>query len=123
MADRLSATAAAREAIRHLRAARGQTLMFVQSAGCCAGSTPMCFAAGEFITGEADLLLGEVEGCSYYIDSRLYRAWNSPELILDVAAGEPEGFSLGPGGGQRFVIRERAVPAAPRAGQPAREER
>lgn len=113
MPSRLSATPAAREAIRHLRADRGQALMFVQSAGCCAGSTPMCFTAGEFITGESDLLLGQVEGCSFYIDSRLYRAWNSPELVLDVATGEPEGFSLGPGGGRRFVIREGAASPAP----------
>lgn len=87
MTARLAATPAAREAIRRPRAGRGQSLMFVQSAGCCAGSTPMCFTAGEFITGEGDLLLGEAEGCSFSIDSRLYRAWNSPELVLDLAAG------------------------------------
>lgn len=105
-AARISATPAAREAIRRLRAARGHPLMFVQSGGCCDGSAPMCFPSGEFITGDADLLLGEVEGCSFYIDSRLYHAWNDPALVLDVATGEPGGFSLGPGGGLHFVIRE-----------------
>jgi uncharacterized protein (DUF779 family) len=59
---RISATPAAREAVIRLRAARGYPLMFVQSRGCCAGSTPMCFPAGEFITGHVDLLLGEIEG-------------------------------------------------------------
>ena len=65
----------------------------------------MCFPAGEFITGSVDLLLGEIEGCPFYIDSRLYEAWNNAELTLDVAAGDPEGFSLGPGGGMHFVVR------------------
>ena len=67
----------------------------------------MCFPAGEFITGSVDLLLGEIEGCAFYIDSRLYEAWNKAELILDVAPGDPEGFSLGPGGGMHFVVRSK----------------
>jgi len=68
---KISATPAARAAIRRLRAARGEDLMFVQSAGCCAGSVPMCFPAGEFITGDTDLLLGVIEGCPFYIDARI----------------------------------------------------
>jgi len=104
----ISATPAAREAIRRLRAARGEDLMFVQSAGCCAGSVPMCFPAGEFVVGELDLLLGEIEGCPFYMDAMTYRSWNDARLILDVAPGDPEGFSLGPGGGQHFVTREGA---------------
>ena len=91
--------------------------MFVQSAGCCAGSVPMCFPAGEFITGEHDLLLGTVEGCPFYIDAALDEAWNHTEHVLDVADGEPEGFSLGPGGGQRFTTRPAFSPLG--AGQPS----
>jgi len=104
----ISATPAAREAIRRLRAARGEALMFVQSAGCCAGSVPMCFPAGEFVVGELDLLLGEIEGCPFYIDARICQSWDHPQLVLDIAPGNPEGFSLGPGGGQHFVTREGA---------------
>ena len=77
--------------------------MFVQSGGCCAGSVPMCFPAGEYRTGQTDLLLGEIEGCPFYIDAALDAAWNHPELMLDVAPGEPEGFSLGADNGQRFI--------------------
>jgi len=83
----ISATPAAREAVIRLRAARGHPLMFVQSGGCCAGSTPMCFPAGEFIVGSVDLLLGEIEGAPFYIDSRLHAAWNKAELIPDVVQG------------------------------------
>ena len=105
---RISATPAAREAIRRLRAARGEGLMFVQSAGCCAGSVPMCFPAGELIIGDVDLLLGVIEGCPFYIDARLYQSWDHPHLVLDIAPGNPEGFSLGPGGGLHFVTRASA---------------
>jgi uncharacterized protein (DUF779 family) len=109
-AVRISATPAARLAIRRLRAARGGDLMFVQSAGCCAGSVPMCFPAGEFILGDTDLLLGMIEGCPFYIDARTYRSWDTPRLILDIAPGNPEGFSLGPGGGLHFVTRASGCP-------------
>ena len=101
---RVIATEAAREAVRRLRAARGP-LMFVQSAGCCAGTVPMCFPDGEYLTGAGDLLLGSVAGAPFYIDQRLYQAWHPGQLILDVAPGPPEGFSLPAGEGQHFVTR------------------
>jgi uncharacterized protein (DUF779 family) len=109
-AGRISATPAAREAIRRLRAARGGALMFVQSAGCCAGSVPMCFPAGEFLVGGNDLMLGTIEGCPFYIDARIYRSWDDAELILDVAPGSPEGFSIGAGPGEHFVLSASACP-------------
>jgi len=88
--------------------------MFVQSAGCCAGSVPMCFPAGEYVVGAVDLLLGEIEDCPFYIDARIYQSWDHPQLVLDIAPGDPEGFSLGPGGGLHFVTREDAC-TSPRA--------
>lgn len=74
----------------------------------------MCFPSGEFLIGPGDVLLGEAEGCPFYIDAALDRAWNHPRLVLDVAAGEPEGFSLGAGPGCHFVTRSSSVPADPR---------
>ena len=35
-------------------------LMFHQSGGCCDGSSPMCYPAGEFVTGPQDVLLAEL---------------------------------------------------------------
>jgi len=78
--------------------------MFVQSGGCCAGSTPMCFPAGEFLVGDSDVLLGEIEGCPFYIDAGLDRAWHQDRFILDVAAGPAEGFSLPAGDNLHFII-------------------
>jgi uncharacterized protein (DUF779 family) len=110
--QRVIATEAAREAVRRLRAARGP-LMFVQSAGCCAGSVPMCFPAGEYLTGPGDLLLGTIEGCPFYMDLRQYEAWHPVQLVLDVEPGPPEGFSLAAGEDLHFVTRGDTCPAPP----------
>ena len=118
---RVTATPAAREAITRLRAAEGGPVMFAQSGGCCAGSTPMCYPAGELIVGDADVLLGEIDGCLFYIDRRLDQAWHQDQFVLDVAAGEPEGFSLPAGDNLQFVTRTPACtpPAAPHRGRVA----
>ncbi|MGZ4435134.1 MAG: DUF779 domain-containing protein [Trebonia sp.] len=102
------ATEAARLAVRRLRAVRGP-LMFVQSAGCCGGSAPMCFPRGEYLTGLGDLLLGQIEGCPFYIDRHLYEAWHPGRLVLDVEPGSLEGFSLEAGDGLHFVTRTAGV--------------
>jgi propanol-preferring alcohol dehydrogenase len=102
--NRITATAAAHQAILSLCADRGP-VMFVQSGGCCAGSTPMCYPAGEFLVGAGDVLLGTVEGCPFYIDYGLDQAWGESTFQLDVAPGEPEGFSLAAGPGLHFVTR------------------
>jgi uncharacterized protein (DUF779 family) len=99
----ITATPAARAAVARLRTDRGGSVMFVQSAGCRAGSTPMCFPDGEFLLGTGDVLLGEIDGSPFYIDARLDDAWNNGDLVLDVAAGPPEGFSLAAGDGLHFV--------------------
>ncbi|MEU5261974.1 DUF779 domain-containing protein [Amycolatopsis sp. NPDC021455] len=100
--ERVTATPAARDAISALRAAGGP-VMFVQSGGCCGGSVPMCFPAGEFLVGGTDLLLGEVDGAAFYIDTRLDEAWGHGRYVLDVEDGEPEGLSLPAGPHRHFV--------------------
>jgi uncharacterized protein (DUF779 family) len=100
---RITATPAAREAITRLHAARGAPVMFVQSGGCCAGSTPMCFPMGEFLIGDVDVLLGDIDGSPFYIDKRLDEAWHQDVFLLDVAEGEPEDFSLSAGDNLHFV--------------------
>lgn len=102
--SRITATPAAGQAITRLLADRGAPVMFVQSGGCCAGSTPMCFPAGEFLVGDNDILLGEIDGCPFYIDTGLDRAWHQDRFILDVAAGPAEGFSLPAGDNLHFII-------------------
>jgi len=112
---RITATPAALQAIARLCAARGEPVMFIQSGGCCAGSTPMCYADGEFVIGDIDVLLGDVDGCPFYIDRRLDEAWHQEQFILDVAAGDPEDFSLPAGNNLHFVTRSPscAAPSGP----------
>ena len=70
----------------------------------------MCFPDGEFIIGSHDILLGSVGGCPFYIDARLDEAWGHAQLTLDVAPGDPEGFSLSAGAGLHFVTRSSTCP-------------
>lgn len=104
---RIQATPAARTALEAVRAREGQ-VMFVQSGGCCAGSVPMCFPDGEYLTGDGDVLLGDVDGAPFWIEETLDRALGRPAFVLDIAPGRPEGFSLGTVDGGHFVSRSEA---------------
>lgn len=101
---RIRATSAAVELIRTLRGAHGE-LMFHQSGGCCDGSAPMCFPDGEFLLSHRDVLLGEVDGASYYIDKTQWETWAHTTLTLDVVPGRGAGFSLEAPLGVRFLVR------------------
>ena len=101
--SRIVATDAAVAEIGRLRAEHG-SLMFFQSGGCCDGSSPMCFPDGELLVGPNDVLLGHVEGCSFYIDVEQYERWNRPRLVLDVATGAGSGMSLEEAHGLHFAV-------------------
>jgi hypothetical protein len=49
---RVDLTEAAADLLRDLTAKHGP-LMFHQSGGCCDGSSPMCYADGEFLVGDS----------------------------------------------------------------------
>ena len=99
---RVRATEEALAAIRRLRARHGP-LMFVQSGGCCDGSSPICLKEGERMLGQGDLLLGEIGGCPFYVDRELYERWHEPFFTIDVAAGGGDSFSLEGAEGIHFV--------------------
>ena len=100
---RVVATDAARDLIATLRAKHGP-LMFHQSGGCCDGSSPMCYALGEFMVGGADVLLGDLEGCPFYMGEDQFAYWEHTQLIIDAVPGRGGAFA-----GQR---RGPALPAA-----------
>ncbi len=106
MVERVIATPAALALIDRLRALHGE-LLFHQSGGCCDGSAPMCFAAGEFRTGPADVRLGAVGGCPFYIGAAQFERWRHTQLIVDVVPGRGVGFSLEAPEGVRFLTRSR----------------
>jgi uncharacterized protein (DUF779 family) len=100
------ATPAAIALIEKLKAQHGE-LMFHQSGGCCDGSSPMCYPRGEFLTGDSDVLLGNLEGTPFYISRPQFEYWKHTQLILDVVPGRGGMFSLENPEGVRFLIRSR----------------
>lgn len=102
--SRVEATEETRRLIRRLVHATGP-LLFHQSGGCCDGSAPMCFPLGDFRIGARDVLLGELEGCPFYIGGDQWERWQHTRLLVDVVPGRGAGFSLEAPLGVRFVIR------------------
>jgi uncharacterized protein (DUF779 family) len=82
-------------------------LMFHQSGGCCDGSSPMCYPRGEFIVGDSDVQLGEVDGEPFYMSKSQFEYWKHTQLMLDVVPGRGGMFSLDNAEGVRFLIRSR----------------
>ena len=104
--ERVLVTAEAKKVIAELRAKHG-ALMFHQSGGCCDGSSPMCYAAGEFLVGSADVQLGEIDGCDFYMAKDQFEFWKHTELTIDVTPGRGASFSLEIPLGVRFVTKSR----------------
>lgn len=100
------ATDLAVDLIRMLRSKHG-ALMFHQSGGCCDGSSPMCYPRGEFLIGDADVELGEVDGEPFYMSRSQFEYWKHTQLTLDVVPGRGGMFSLDNAEGLRFLIRSR----------------
>ena len=108
---RVIATPAALALIGELQDEYGDVL-FHQSGGCCDGSSPMCYPAGEFRIGEGDTLLGELRGAPVYIGRAQGEIWAHTQLILDVVPGRGGMFSLDNGREVRFLTRGRVFTAA-----------
>jgi len=89
--------------------------MFHQSGGCCDGSSPMCYPAGEFRTGGADVLLGDLlvagvpEPVPVWMSAAQFGYWKHTHLTIDVVPGRGGGFSLEAPEGLRFLIRSRLL--------------
>ncbi|HXY59698.1 MAG TPA: DUF779 domain-containing protein [Methylocystis sp.] len=104
MVERVVATEAALALIEKLTREHG-ALMFHQSGGCCDGSAPMCYPAGEFRTGASDVRLGEIGGAPFYIGAAQFEHWRHTQLVIDVTPGRGSGFSLEAPEGLRFLTR------------------
>ncbi|MEG3122378.1 DUF779 domain-containing protein [Sphingomonas sp. GB1N7] len=122
---RILSTPAADDLIARLTSLHGP-LMFHQSGGCCDGSAPMCYPAGEFRVGTQDILLGTIaDGVPVWIGAAQFEYWRHTQVTIDVVPGRGAGFSLEGPEGMRFIIRSRVftddeVDALDAAGEPAR---
>lgn len=106
MVDRVIATEATLQLIERLKETHGP-LMFHQSGGCCDGSAPMCYAEGDLLVGDNDVLLGEIGGCPFYMSAAQFEYWQHTQLIIDVVPGRGGMFSLEGSEGVRFHTRSR----------------
>ena len=133
--DRVALTDAAAAVLRTLRERHGP-LMFHQSGGCCDGSSPMCYPDGDFLTGDADVHLGDLvvppadasdaDGAGaddggtrpgpdadagftvpVWMSRNQFEYWKHTHLTIDVVPGRGAGFSLEAPDGVRFLIRSR----------------
>ncbi len=111
--SRVALTPQAQELLLRLREMHGP-LMFHQSGGCCDGSSPMCYPAGDFITSEADVLLGTFEltpgeSLDFWMSLEQFEYWKHTHLTVDVVPGRGSGFSVEAPEGKRFLIRSRLM--------------
>jgi uncharacterized protein (DUF779 family) len=128
--SRVALTAAAVDLLRKLAQQHG-TLMFHQSGGCCDGSSPMCYPAGEFATGDSDVLLGVFEiddggadgglddgnpepskgrwPLEFWMSREQFSYWSHTHLTVDVVDGRGSGFSVEAPEGKRFLIRSQLM--------------
>ena len=103
---RVKVTGEAKKIIAELRAKHG-ALMFHQSGGCCDGSSPMCYADGDFLVGSSDVWLGEIDGCDFYMARDQFEFWKHTELTIDITPGRGASFSIEIPLGVRFVTKSR----------------
>jgi uncharacterized protein (DUF779 family) len=118
--SRVAATDSAVELLRRLWEQHGP-LMFHQSGGCCDGSSPMCYPAGELFTSAADVLLGrfdiadpgaggaQAQTIDFWMSTEQFAYWRHTHLTVDVVPGRGSGFSVESPEGVRFIIRSRLM--------------
>lgn len=103
---RILVTEQALELIHSLKKEFGP-LMFHQSGGCCDGSSPMCFAKGDFKIGYSDVGLGHVEDIEFWMNKDQFEYWQHTQLTLDIVVGRGSSFSIEIPTGKRFMIQSR----------------
>lgn len=114
MPERVALTRAAADLLVTLTEIHGP-LMFHQSGGCCDGSSPMCFPAGDFTLGGSDVHLADltVEGLAtpigFHMSESQFAYWRHTHLTVDVVPGRGSGFSVEAPEGVRFMIRSRLL--------------
>ena len=93
--------------LRKLKQRHGP-LLFHQGEGCCDGSVPLCLMQSEFRIGSRDVLLGYVEDTPFYLGSGQPEQVAQAGLVLDVADGDSDRFSVEASEGVYFVSRTRS---------------
>jgi uncharacterized protein (DUF779 family) len=106
MIARVTISDEARLVVQELKRKFGE-LMFHQSGGCCDGSQPMCFEKGDFILGNSDVCLGEIEGCEFWMNKDQFEYWKYTQLNIHITKGRGSSFSLEIPMGLRFLTQSK----------------
>ncbi|QYJ02636.1 DUF779 domain-containing protein [Nocardioides panacisoli] len=109
--SRVAVSDRAADLLRRLVGLHGP-VMFHQSGGCCDGSSPMCYPDGEFLVGDCDVHLGDLDigldrAVPVWMSASQFGYWSHTHLTIDVVEGRGAGFSLEAPEGVRFLIRSR----------------
>jgi uncharacterized protein (DUF779 family) len=113
LSRRVEFAPAAEDLLRKLYAIHKCDFMFHQSGGCCDGSAPMCYSAGELRVGGSDVLMDTitVDGIpapiNFYMSLEQFEVWRHTYLAIDAVAGRGSGFSMESPEGMRFLTRSR----------------
>jgi uncharacterized protein (DUF779 family) len=74
----------------------------------------MCYPAGDFLTSQADVLLGvfdigmtaqPAQPIEFWMSAEQFEYWSHTHLTVDVVKGRGSGFSVEAPEGVRFLIR------------------
>lgn len=106
--DRIAITDKAAEVLEQLKSKHGE-LIFHQSGGCCDGSSPMLFEKENMYLDESDILLGKLNGVSFYMNQDQFEYWKHTHLTVDITKGRGASFSLEIPLGLRFLIHSRLL--------------
>ena len=71
----------------------------------------MCYARGEFLLGDEDVLVGTLGDTPFYMSRSQFEYWKHTQLIIDVVPGRGGMFSLEGPEGLRFLTRSRVFNA------------
>jgi hypothetical protein len=83
---------------------RHGNIFFYQSSGCCDGSALMLYRDGDFLLGDADILVGNANGVPFYVHRSQYETYKDLHPRLDVHDGRGPAFSLDSVENRHFTI-------------------
>ncbi len=106
--QRVDITDKATELVKKLQEQYGE-LIFHQSGGCCDGSAPMIFEAGDMYLDDSDVLLGKIAGVNFYMNQDQFEYWKHTHLTVDITEGRGSSFSLEIPLGYRFIVHSRLM--------------
>ena len=69
----------------------------------------MCLRRTDFRLGAQDVLLGEVEGCPFYVGAAQSAYWGPYRIVVDVTEGGGDSFSIEAADGVRFMALSRPL--------------